>query len=79
MKNPLSENTIFASYVQLHHLILPSFASSDDHFLATTTFGFDIIVCLIIMSFMLTGWLVLEMQNQPVDKLSEIARTFEGD
>ena len=61
--------------VQLHHPILPSFASSDDHFLATTTFGFDIIVWRIIVSIMLTGWLVLEMQNQPV----ELATTFESD
>ena len=61
--------------VKLHHPILPSFASSDDHFLATTTFGFDIIVWRIIVSIMLTGWLVLEMQNQPV----ELATTFESD
>ena len=61
--------------VQLHHPILPSFASSDDHILASATFGFDIIVWRIIVSIMLTGWLVLEMQNQPV----ELATTFESD
>ena len=65
--------------VKLHHPILSSFASSDDHFLATTTLGFDIVVWRIIVSIMLSGWLVLEMQNQPVDKLSELVTTFEGD